>query len=102
MTIDARALKCLQNVNLIIKLLCKQFGDIIDIDIDIEKSWNVHISMTIDARALKFLQNVNFIKKILWIKLSDLDLDIDIDIDNLDTLISPWILMLELCNFHRM
>ena len=36
MTIDARALKCLQNVNLIMKLLCKKFGDIIDIDIDID------------------------------------------------------------------
>ena len=41
MTIDARALKFLQNVDLIKTLLCTKFGDHdldIDIDIDIDKS----------------------------------------------------------------
>ena len=37
MTIDARALKFEQNVDLIKTLLCKKFGDL-DIDIDIDKS----------------------------------------------------------------
>ena len=41
MTIDARALEFLQNVDLIKTLLCKKFGDCdldINIDIDIDKS----------------------------------------------------------------
>ena len=41
MTINARAVKFLQKVDLIKKLLCKKFGDLdldIDIDIDIDKS----------------------------------------------------------------
>ena len=41
MTIDARALKFLQNVDLIKTLICKKYGDPdldISIDIDIDKS----------------------------------------------------------------
>ena len=37
MTIDARALKFVQNVDLIKKLPLKKFGDL-DLDIDIDKS----------------------------------------------------------------
>ena len=62
MTIDARALKCLQNVDLIKKLFYKKFVDL-DLDIDfnngIDKSRYLHISMNIDARSLKFSQCVN-------------------------------------------
>ena len=64
MTIDAGALKFVQNVNLIKKLLRKKFGDRdldLSIDIDIDKSWYYYISMTVDARALNFLQNVDLI-----------------------------------------
>ena len=58
----------------------KKFGDL-DLDIDIAKSFKLHISMNIDARALKFPQNLDLLRALAWQKVGDLDHDIDIDID---------------------
>ena len=103
--IAARALKFSQIVDLIKTFLLRKFVDLnLDIDIDIDKSWYLHISMNIDARALQLSQNVDLVKTLLWKSLVTLTLILILILEliNLDIFLSPWILMLELWNFHSL